>query len=215
MNTQETSRRSISEIKDIMERSTTFVSLSGMSGVISGLLALIGVYFLYVYFNSIILSEEILFILSEDQSIRHRLYIMFITIFILALLFSFLLSYKKAKDKNLKLFNSSSKRFAFNLFIPIITAVFIIIALISKAEYWMLIPTTLIFFGMSLINAGKYSRPEVQQLGIGCILSGIMSMFFVELSIILWGIGFGILNIITGVAMYSKYDRKDSTTVTD
>lgn len=208
MNSKNSSERSIREIKDIMERSTTFVSLSGMSGVISGILAMVGVYVLYVTFNSLYISEEMLNSLKNQPELLNELYIIFTGIFISALLFAFGLSYLKAKSKKEKIFNSSSKRFAFNLFVPIVTAIFIILALIRKEEFWLLVPSTLIFYGLALINTGKYSRPEVIELGIGCIISGILSMYYIEFSIVLWGIGFGLLNIITGISMYFKYDRK-------
>ena len=198
---------SIDQIKAIMERSTTFVSLSGLSGMFSGILAIIGVYILYVSFDSLFLSEEILQSLKSEQSLLNKLYIIFLGIFLLAIIFAFILSYLKSKKKDQKLFNSSSKRFAFNLFIPIITAIFIVVAIIQHQEYWLVIPTTLIFYGIALINAGKYSRKEILDLGIGCILSGVLSMYFIEYSFILWGIGFGVLNILTGITMYYKYDR--------
>lgn len=210
MNDHESSKKSIEEIRDIMERSTTFVSLSGLSGIISGMLALMGVYILYVYFHSIILSDDILKLVVEDPFVMEAIFSIFVTIFIFALATSFILSMDKAKKKSQKVFNNSSKRFAFNLFIPIVSAIFIIIALIKHDEIWLIIPLTLIFYGMALINAGKYSRPEVLHLGIGCILSGILAMYFIEFGIILWGIGFGILNILTGITMYYKYDRKDN-----
>ena len=198
---------SIDQIKAIMERSTTFVSLSGLSGMFSGILAIIGVYILYVSFDSLFLSEEILQSLKSEQSLLNKLYIIFLGIFLLAIIFAFVLSYLKSKKKDQKLFNSSSKRFAFNLFIPIITAIFVVVSLINHYEYWLVIPMTLIFYGIALINAGKYSRKEILDLGIGCIFSGVLSMYFVEFSFILWGIGFGVLNILTGITMYYKYDR--------
>ncbi|NOR44823.1 MAG: hypothetical protein GQ534_04485 [Candidatus Delongbacteria bacterium] len=198
---------SIDQIKAIMERSTTFVSLSGLSGILSGILAIIGVYILYVSFGSLILSDDILQSLQNEQGLLNKLYIIFSGIFLLAIMFAFILSYLKSKKKGQKLFNSSSKRFAFNLFIPIITAIFVVISLINHHEYWLVIPMTLIFYGIALINAGKYSRQEILDLGIGCIFSGVLSMYFVEFSFILWGIGFGILNILTGITMYYKYDR--------
>ena len=198
---------SIQQIKEIMERSTTFVSLSGLSGILSGIFAIIGVYILYVSFGSLILSDEILQSLQNEQDLLNKLYIIFSSIFLLAIIFAFILSYLKSKKKDQKLFNSSSMRFAFNLFIPIITAIFVVINLINNHEYWLIIPMTLIFYGIALINAGKYSRQEILDLGIGCIFSGVLSMYFVEFSFILWGIGFGILNILTGITMYYKYDR--------
>jgi hypothetical protein len=160
---------SLDQIKAIMERSTTFVSLSGLSGVFSGVIALIGVYILYISFGSLFLSEEIFQSLKNEQDLLNKLYVVFSSIFL--------------------------------------PAIFVVISLINHQEYWLIIPMTLIFYGIALINAGKYSRKEILDLGIGCIFSGILSMYFLEFSFILWGIGFGVLNILTGIFMYYKYDQ--------
>jgi len=208
MQTKNKTEQSIQEIRDIMERSTTFVSLSGLSGIIAGVLSLSVVAFLYSIFGSLFVSEDMLnqMMLIEDNQVI--IYAIFITLFILSLLISFILSYMIAHKKNQRIFNSSSKHFALNLFIPIITAIFIIPVLINRGYFWLLAPVTLIFFGISLISASKYSRREVTDLGLGCILSGIIALYYVEFSLLLWGIGFGILNILTGITMYYKYDRK-------
>ncbi|MBN2790751.1 MAG: hypothetical protein JXR69_11220 [Candidatus Delongbacteria bacterium] len=201
-------KQSIDHIKDIMERSSTFISLSGLSGVVSGILAIIGVFVLYTTFDSLFLTEEMLLSLERERTFLKNLSIVFITIFLLSVIFAFIMSYVKAKRTKDSIFNSSSKRFAFNLFIPVLAAVFVIISLIQNQTFWLIIPATLIFYGLALLSAGRYSRPEILHLGIGCLLSGILSMYFVEFSFILWGIGFGILNILTGISMYIKYDRK-------
>jgi len=205
--TNDRNEQSIKEIRDIMERSTTFVSLSGFSGVISGLLALSGVGFLWSIFGSLFISEENIKLMFQVEENRPILFFVFTAIFIISILISFTLSCLKSRKKKQPLFNSSSKRFAFNLFVPILTAVFFIIPIIRKEQFWLIIPVTLIFFGISLISAGRYSRREVIEMGIGCILSGLFSLYFVEFSILLWGIGFGVLNIVTGLTMYYKYER--------
>jgi len=43
----------IKEIRTLMERSTRFLSLSGLSGIFAGLFALIGAYFAWWYINQI------------------------------------------------------------------------------------------------------------------------------------------------------------------
>lgn len=207
MNSINSSEQSIKDIKDIMERSATFVSLSGLSGVVSGILALFGVVFLWSIFGSLFVTDEMLNSMLLIEGIKTIIFSIFIFIFIMAILSSFVLTYIKAKKKKQPVFNSSSKRFAFNLFVPILTAVLLIIPLINREQYWLIIPVTLIFFGISLISAGRYSRSEIIEMGIGCILSGLLSLYFTEFSILLWGIGFGVLNILTGISMYYKYDR--------
>jgi hypothetical protein len=207
MEKHKSSERSIKEIREIMERSSTFISLSGLSGVLSGLLALAGVFYLYGIFGSLFVSGPEIDRIGNESQVSAQIYLTFSGIFILALAGALILSYTKAKSKGVKLFKGSSKRFAFNFFIPIITAAFVILAMIRNGEFWLIMPVSLIFYGMALVSSGKYARKEVSDLGTGCILSGVLSLYFVEFSILLWGIGFGVLNMLTGIAMYYRYEK--------
>jgi hypothetical protein len=201
------SEQSLKEIRDIMERSTTFVSLSGMSGVICGLLALSGAGFLWIVFGSLFVDESSLKYILDIKDNRIIIFTLFGAIFVLSISIAFLLSYTNAKKMNRKIFNSSSKRFAFNLFVPILTGGAVIYALVERSEYGMVLPVSLIFFGLSLIGSGRYSRREVIDYGIACVLSGVLGLIFTEFGILLWAIGFGVMNILTGITMYLKYDK--------
>ena len=65
----------------------------------------------------------------------------------------------------------------------------------------------LLFFGLALLNASKYTFGEIKILGISEIILGLVSMYWTSLGLLFWAIGFGLFNIIYGVYMYVKYER--------
>lgn len=67
--------------------------------------------------------------------------------------------------------------------------------------------TTLVFYGLALVNGSKYTLHEVQYLGFSEIILGLGATFITDYSIELWAIGFGVLHIIYGAWMYYKYEK--------
>jgi len=64
----------------------------------------------------------------------------------------------------------------------------------------------LIFYGLALVDAGKFTYGEVFYLGILEIITGLVSAFFPSLGLFFWIFGFGVLHVIYGLVMYRKYE---------
>jgi hypothetical protein len=65
----------------------------------------------------------------------------------------------------------------------------------------------LIFYGLALLNASKYTLKEIRYLGMSEICLGLIASAWVQFGIVFWGIGFGMLHIIYGTFMYFKYEK--------
>ena len=65
--------------------------------------------------------------------------------------------------------------------------------------------TTLIFYGLALVNAEKYTYSDIKYLGYLEIVLGCLSLFFIGKGLIFWTIGFGVLHIVYGIILYRKY----------
>ena len=65
---------------------------------------------------------------------------------------------------------------------------------------------TLLFYGLALIHADKYTIGDIKTLGILEIVLGLCALYFTNYGIIFWGIGFGLLNTIYGIIMQVKRD---------
>jgi hypothetical protein len=57
MDTQNEHLKNLQEIRSIMERSTRFISLSGLSGVFAGIVALMGALAVYIFHKEFFLSR--------------------------------------------------------------------------------------------------------------------------------------------------------------
>jgi hypothetical protein len=66
----------------------------------------------------------------------------------------------------------------------------------------------LIFYGLSMVNAGKFTFGEIHWLGLTEIALGILAGVFINFGLLLWTIGFGLMHIVYGTVMYYRYERE-------
>jgi len=203
----------LTEIRSLMEQSSRFISLSGLSGIIAGILALIGAFAAFLYFDynyyTPLMFDKIF--ASSAYPTTDFLIFLFLDaglVFILALGAAILLTTRKAKKQNSKIWTKPVKMMITELAIPLLTGGFFTIVLLYYGEIYLLAPSTLIFYGLSLVAASKYTLKHIRYLGISEILLGIISCFIPGYGMISWAIGFGVFHIIYGIIMYNKYDRQ-------
>jgi hypothetical protein len=198
-------------IKKVMEESSRFLSLSGLSGLFAGIIALAGAAFaVYSFLDGNVLLSGGFFSadnIRELESLRIKLIAEALVILVLALGVSVFFSYRKSVKKGLKIWTPVSKRLLVNLFVPLVSGGILIMILYFHHQWQLVIPSMLIFYGLGLVNAGKFTFNEVFYLGLLEIAVGLLSAMFPVYGIIFWCFGFGLLHIIYGLAMYRKYER--------
>jgi hypothetical protein len=197
----------LAEIKAMMERSTRFLSLSGLSGILAGTYALIaaGLAYAWVYFPEMPYGSNISAIRQEN--ILEKLLLAGAIVLLLSIGTAWFMSQSKSKKKAHKFWTPASKRFIQALFIPVVVGGIFCLALLSRGHFGIVAPATLIFYGLGLLNASTYTLNEIKYLGYCQLVLGVISAFFPGYGLILWSIGFGVLHIIYGSMMYYKYDR--------
>lgn len=197
-------KEDLKDIKEIMSRSSRFISLSGLSGVSAGIIALAGAYLAYitVYSDQYNLGYGRLMISYE--ALVTLLGIALLTI-LLAAASGIFFTYKKAKKEEEKIWDLQTKRLLVNLFIPLATGGILGIMLLLKGYIGIVAPITLIFYGLALVNASKYTLTEIRSLGLIEIVLGLIAFQFIGYGLLFWAIGFGILHIVYGIAMHVKY----------
>ena len=184
-------------IRKIMEESSRFLSLSGLSGVFAGIFAIIG----FIIALLIISSDRI----SAAGNIDLALFIDALVILVAALSVSVILSYRKALRTGKKIWTGITKRMLLNLIIPLISAAAFILIFYLENNFSYIIPSMLVFYGLALVNAGKFTFGEIQYLGILQVILGIISAVFTEYALYLWVLGFGVLHVLYGLIMHKKY----------
>ncbi len=195
----------ISEIKQIMNRSSRFISLSGLSGILAGVYALIGAFFAWKVLNMPIKRYEITTI--QLETIKIKLIAIAAAVIFLSIITAILLTVRKAKKENEKIWDISSKRLVVNFLIPLVSGGIFTIMLIQKEIYGFVAATTLIFYGLACINASKYTLSNVRYLGMSCVILGLLATQFQGYGLYFWVLGFGIFHIIYGSLLYIKHEK--------
>lgn len=202
----------LQHIRNIMERSSRFISLSGLSGVFAGFFALAGATAFYVFLNKKLNYGYTDFAKSipVDISLDLRRFVILdaSAVIILSLLTAVFFTTRNAKSKGQAIWDAAAQRMLINLFIPLVAGGIYCLVLLRYGWFGLIAPTTLIFYGIALLNASKYTLDEIRWLGISEIILGLIGCFFIGYGITLWAIGFGVLHIIYGLMMYSKYEAQ-------
>ena len=195
----------LAHIRSMMERSSRFISLSGLSGVFAGLVALLGAVYVYFVFQreGIDYFDGKRNVFSEDLVLE--LAIIGAGILVLAVLSGYIFTARKSKEKNLQIWDQTTKRLLFNFAVPLITGGLFCLGLLYHEIFVFVAPTTLIFYGLALVNASKYTFTDIQYLGLCQIVLGLLSFFFLGWGLVFWAFGFGVLHIVYGLVMHKKY----------
>lgn len=197
-------------IRKIMEESSRFLSLSGLSGVFSGLLAIAGALVAWLFMlnkGTIPFDDPLKSLWDPDSSLPGWQIIADASIiFILSLSLSLLLSVRKARKAGRSLWTPVTKRLLLNFFIPLTTGGIFIIILLIQGHIQLLVPGMLIFYGLALLNAGKFTYGEIFYLGCLEVILGLISALMPSFGLYFWVFGFGLLHIVYGFFMYRKYE---------
>jgi hypothetical protein len=215
MNEQQQSLEDLQHIKKMMERSSRFISLSGLSGISAGLCALIGAWVAHPYVfgqkdlvidNNLALAQAA----TNDYAIILNTYLFWIAAatFIGAFISAFFFTWLKSKKDGSPIWGNTAKRLLINVSIPVLVGGLFLFRMLHYGTFGLVAPGCLIFYGLGLINASKYTLDEIRYLGYVQIILGIINLWFVGYGLYFWGMGFGVMHMLYGVYMWMKYERK-------
>jgi hypothetical protein len=199
--------KDISEIRSMMEKSSRFISLSGLSGVMAGVYAILGalvashlIYNTYDFLDISFIERQVR--VNQTYLLLDALGVIFLTV-ITGIYFTT----KKAKQNKVKTWDESAKKVIINLLIPLIVGGIFVLILYTKGFISLIAPSTLIFYGLGLINASKYTFRDIRYLGLSQVALGLIAATSTGNGLLFWAIGFGVLHIVYGGLMYFKYER--------
>lgn len=194
----------LKEIKDIMNRSTRFISLSGLSGVSTGIIAFAGsvMAYLLVFVGNDFLVHNAVEIGRDD--LWKLIAIASVTL-IFSILGAIYFTTRKAKKYNQSVWDLQTKKLIINLLIPLTTGGLLCLMFLFRGFLGFLPSLTLIFYGLALINASKYTLPEMRNLGLIQIFVGLLAFQFIEFALFFWAFGFGVVQMIYGLIIQKKY----------
>jgi len=209
-NQQAAPLQELKDIKQMMERSSRFISLSGLSGIAAGVCALAGAVIanniLQEYYGS---YDSKGFFSGDDFSrLKIKLITLGVATFAAAFISSFIFTWQKAKKQNIPLWNMTSRRLFWNMIIPLSAGALFIIGMLRYDDWAYVGPASLLFYGLALVNASKYTFTDVRYLGYGQIVLGLINMLYIGYGLYFWAAGFGVLHIVYGAIMWWKYEKE-------
>ena len=208
----EQSLEALQDIKRMMERSSRFISLSGLSGVSAGICALVGAYIargmIGGYVRIAPTEAPVESLRGEFRNIfEFKMLALAVAVLVAAVGSATIFTWRKAKRSGLPIMDHASKRLAINMAIPLIAGGFFVLGLLNGRGWIYVAPTCLVFYGLALVNASKYTLTDIRYLGLLEIALGCVCMYFPHDGLYFWTAGFGVLHIIYGLIMWWKYER--------
>jgi hypothetical protein len=196
-------------IRSLMERSSMYRSLSGLSGVAAGAIGMIVYFIVYGIVDPMVEKQPEMKFTDEGQ--LYLIKIFFIASLIcLLLVFAaiFFFSWRNAKNQDLPFPEPAMQKMFINLFIPLIAGGVYCLMLIQEKQFLLIAPSMLIFYGLAMINASRHTIIEIRYLGLVELILGLIAIFFKEYGIWFWLAGFGVVNLIYGAYIYFSYEHK-------
>ncbi len=204
---QEDLIQEIGQIRSMMERSSKFMSISGLSGVLIGCVALIGsaIAYFIVYGTKSEFGYRDYYIL--DQGVIIKLAWVAFSVLLVSMIIGVSMAKAKAKKAGQKIWNTSSKALLKAMAVPLIAGGLFSIILMCQGIYGLLASSLLIFYGLALTAGSVFTFREVRVLGILEITLGLLALAFPGYGIWFWMLGFGVLHIVYGVIVHKKYEK--------
>lgn len=195
----------LAHIRSMMERSSRFISLSGLSGVGAGVTGLLSGLSAMWLINGRSLDLSNVDTRNLDYELTQSLVILGCITLIVALLFGCYFTVQKSKKLGLKIWTQTTYKILQQLAIPLVVGGIFVLALLEHSLHGLVAGTTLIFYGLALISVEKYTYSDIKYLGVFEVVLGCISLFWIGKGLLFWTFGFGILHIIYGIILYKKY----------
>lgn len=199
----------LKDIKQMMERSSRFISLSGWSGIAAGVCALAGVYLVTQKIDCWKIGDCLFRrLINEGGELEKQLYTIAAGTFTAAFSLAFLFTWLRSKKNNLPIWGPLARRLMWSVAVPLAAGAIFLYRMIELRQYELIAPGSLIFYGLALVNASKYTLSEIRYMGYTEILLGLINCWLTGYGLQFWALGFGVLHIIYGAIMWWKYERK-------
>jgi hypothetical protein len=218
MNSQDPSLETLQDIKNMMNQSSRFISLSGLSGIAAGITALVGAWFAHGVILKSGSSAEVK--ITEIKSynevagadlfsnlLESSLFLIAAITLIVAIILAVSFTYFRSAKQGIPVWGNAARRLVWNLALPLFFGGIFLLKMIEAGVFGLIAPGCLIFYGLALVNASKYTLGEIRFLGYAILMLGLINCWLPGYGLYFWAAGFGILHIVYGVIMWNKYER--------
>jgi hypothetical protein len=204
MDKQHKQSTELDAIRKLMERSSTCAGLSGLGGILAGVLALVGASLAYYWLRDF---EENTYAI---EALQKKILLLAAAVFVGALLCVLFFSYRRSKKIQTPFWNGATRRLIINIAVPFIAGSFIILWVLNNQFYFLLPPVSLIIYGVAIFCGSYYTTDESRYLAFAEMFLGCVNIWLPAYGLLFWATGFGVLHIIYGIVMWVKYERKEA-----
>jgi hypothetical protein len=216
MDSQHPPLETLQDIKRMMERSSRFISLSGWSGISAGVCALVGAWAAQNRINDYLHATRIgglngrlrLYDYDSPVELYRDLIMIAAFTFITAFVSAFIFTWIRSRRNGTPMWDRTVQRLAWNTILPMVIGGLVLFRAIELEYFELVAPGCLIFYGLALVNASKYTLGEIRYLGYGQLILGVINLWAVRGGLYFWAAGFGVLHILYGAVMWWRYERK-------
>jgi hypothetical protein len=205
MENHEEQLAAIQEMRNMMDQATRFKSISGLSGMIAGILCLFSLYIINLFSG----------ISPWEANAFDRLWVMdqalvcsvFLGLLVGSISIGYYMASRNASHSGKYAWGGSARRLATSLAIPVLVGGVFAMLLIQVGLVALAAPVTLLFYGMGLLSASKFTLDAVRTVGLIFIGLGLLATGFLPYGLLFWALGFGFVHIVYGLIIYIQYER--------
>lgn len=201
--------KDLSHIRSLMEKSTKFISISGLSGILAGVYTLIAVAFVgwrlkipWLVFGDSSHAQMLFLDFSDPLS---TMVITGALLLLISLATGVYLALKKAEKTGQAAWNPASRVLLLSVAAPLLTGGAVAILSLIQGYYHVLAPCFLIFYGLALYSGSHFSFKELRVLGGLQIILGLLAYGYMPFGLLFFALGFGVLHILYGAIIIKKY----------
>jgi hypothetical protein len=191
-------QRDLAEIRSLMEQSSRTASLTGLGGIIAGIIALSGAYTAYavMHFN----PTEIRY--AYPYAIHHVL-MLGTVVLLLSLLAAGIMALRKTTAAD----RAANRQLIRAMAPPLLSGGILLLICLHHGLSGLLLPLSLIFYGIALFAGSKHAYRDLSTLGLTLAGLGLLAAYHIPASLLLWSVGFGWLHILFGIFIHVKHER--------
>ncbi|WP_457617219.1 hypothetical protein [Lutibacter sp.] len=179
------------------------LSLRGNTGVLFGVISLLFIY-LIAFFIAQFESGDVGVSMLPISFFELLLSVVSIVFVFISYLLIVLINKKKRKKLRLKKWDTNAKKIRLIYFLYVIILGVAIYFLETNGLLKLIVPVTIVGYGIFAIIAHKYTSGNTVILGIIFIIEGLVALMYPTLGFYLWGIAFGLNHIAYGIYYSNK-----------
>lgn len=195
-------------IRSMMQRSSKFLSLSGWSGVMAGIYGLLAAYIAIFQLDfDPILLQSIGYTSGEAFAELRAMMVLAALLLVLSIGTAAWMARRKANKQGEVVWTAASRRLLTDLAVPLLTGGLLLLAFTWLGAFSLLLPISLVFYGITLYQAGPVTYTALRILGLLNLALGFLALLLPEHAMLFWAAGFGLLHIIYGLFIHFRYEK--------